>query len=615
MESSCAITLPECFQKEGRITLDWAVNGPSDLENFNSSTQDNIKRGKAEMKSSGFSHEYYFRPVDWLGISSKSGMETNSHSMMAEEDDRLEDTPFEEVDYRLKKKHLTAAKEESGGNTHHGRTDYSGSHTTFKKTTNEKPHAFDGSKGPRRKHSYHMNRGITPGHLSSLLVQENWILKCHIPLTALSKVSDIIQDISEPADLAYHGILPIYINSYDYLDGASSKNVAVKASNRTHHYVTPIEDSVLRNLAMTHSDDTSDETSQNARSNSLIITNEEILSSLMTAPRSIFAFDFSVTKIGNVLFFDWRDDDEVGRFQTVDETSQSPPHDQQNNVMLKSADNQQSVTSLYNSATALANEASKLGEKVSQMMVSDVQKGSMEMTKSANRVTEDPFEPVNDDDLNTPTSNSASKGGHEYRRAKTFYRYRKWILQAALPSKNAKSDTECNFTVLCRTTLDGIQKADTREEGKCKEDPIRIFTVNEHNEKDIGQKSWKCRISNGRGAILANFVKCNACKVAKWVTMSLLSGAQRIKIAFAIRSQPSNNKSHSILSVDTKSPKEFATQVGINPRSLWNTFVHIAIKFSPLEDGSYSVVKEAGKPALSIYQILDNDTNKEENSS
>ena len=600
MGNQIRIILPEHLREAFQESSDWGpLTSQGQFSQSAEQSGQNKRISHEPVKSStSLVNHPFSRIVDWLGLSIRHTHDISTANL--QNTTSSQDSTFEIVDYRQKKKNSIRSKDETTSMNTSFRSNVAlPAHAAqFQKKLIHEKGIFTSAKRVSRKSPTFMSRGMSVGHLSSLLIKEHWILRNHLSLSTIAKVQSSITSISPPKDLSFHGFLPVYSNSFDYIDGTSSKPVALKASKCVHHYVTPIEDPVMREIVIDSLNEMGDSESDSC-SKVFIVSNDAILATLMTSPRSIFSFDFRVTKSGGVIFFDWRDDDDVTRLSTVDETSSSPPHDHHLNVSNMKTEDTQVLHSISGStlpicsATSLAREAFRIGENASQLMTSDSKKAYIKMSEGAREMTSNPFE--SDEQREQETEVSVST-------AKVFYRYRKWIINVNKASGNAETE----MVVLCRTTLDGTQRSAVQDsDGKTHNEPIRIFAVNEHEGSDRGQKSWKNKIANGKGAILANFVKSNACKVAKWVTMSLLCGAEKIKIAFVSRTQASSSRSHTIIGVDTKTPKEFAAQVGLKQEILWNTLTSIVEKLLPLADGSYSIAKESGKSSLSIYEVID----------
>jgi translation initiation factor 3 subunit D len=65
-----------------------------------------------------------------------------------------------------------------------------------------------------------------------------------------------------------------------------------------------------------------------------------------------------------------------------------------------------------------------------------------------------------------------------------------------------------------------------------KESFVTIHALNEFDPKaqGAGAPDWRQKLDSQRGAVVATEMKNNSCKLAKWVTQSILAGAEAIKL-------------------------------------------------------------------------------------
>ena len=61
------------------------------------------------------------------------------------------------------------------------------------------------------------------------------------------------------------------------------------------------------------------------------------------------------------------------------------------------------------------------------------------------------------------------------------------------------------------------------------------YALNEWDASVPANDSWRRKLDSQRGAVLANELKNNACKLSKWTAQSLLAGADLMKIGFVSR--------------------------------------------------------------------------------
>lgn len=59
--------------------------------------------------------------------------------------------------------------------------------------------------------------------------------------------------------------------------------------------------------------------------------------------------------------------------------------------------------------------------------------------------------------------------------------------------------------------------------------PYILQALNEWDSKYSGGVDWRQKLDTQRGAVLANELKNNACKLAKWTVQAILAGSDQIK--------------------------------------------------------------------------------------
>ena len=88
-----------------------------------------------------------------------------------------------------------------------------------------------------------------------------------------------------------------------------------------------------------------------------------------------------------------------------------------------------------------------------------------------------------------------------------------------------------------------------------------IITV---NNDDCSQVDWRQKLDTQRGAVLANELKNNACKLAKWTVQSILAGADNLKFGYVTRYNVKDSSRHVILGTQQFKPIEFGQQINLN---------------------------------------------------
>uniref|UniRef100_A0A1J3DZC3 Eukaryotic translation initiation factor 3 subunit D n=1 Tax=Noccaea caerulescens TaxID=107243 RepID=A0A1J3DZC3_NOCCA len=273
-----------------------------------------------------------------------------------------------------------------------------------------------------------------------------------------------------------------------------------------------------------------------------VFATDAILAALMCAPRSVYSWDLVIQRVGNKLFFDKRDGSQLDLL-SVHETSQEPLPEAKDDI---------------NSAHSLGMEAAFINQNFAQQV----------LVKNGKRET---FE--------EPIPNATE--GEE--NASIAYRYRRW-----------KLDDSMYLVARCelQSTVDlNNQKS--------------FLTLNALNEFDpkYSGVDWRQKLETQRGAVLANELKNNGNKLAKWTAQALLANADMMKIGFVSRVHPRDHFNHVILSILGYKPKDFAGQINLNTNNMWGIVKSIVDLCMKLSEGKYVLVKDPSKPQVRIYEV------------
>lgn len=281
-----------------------------------------------------------------------------------------------------------------------------------------------------------------------------------------------------------------------------------------------------------------------AKGDANVFATDSILAALMCCQRSVYSFDVVVQRIGSKLFFDKRDDTEFD-FLTVNETAFEPP-----NADVDSVD----------APERLSMEATYLNRTVSQML--------LKKKEAPYKFAEE--NPFADDEEEGPTGSVG-------------YRYRKWQLGP-------------DITLVARTEHDAAFKD---REGR-----TGFMNIKTLNEWKLNPKmDWRQKLDSQRSAVLATELKNNACKIARWTISSMLAGSMQLRLAYASRSQPSDNSSHVLLGTQAFKPKDLAMQVNLNLKNGWAILKMLVETIMKYDDGKYVILKDPNKPVLRIYSV------------
>ncbi|XP_042864625.1 eukaryotic translation initiation factor 3 subunit D-like isoform X1 [Penaeus japonicus] len=288
-----------------------------------------------------------------------------------------------------------------------------------------------------------------------------------------------------------------------------------------------------------------------------VYATDAILSTIMCCTRSSNSWDVVVQKIAGKLFFDKRDDSEFDLL-TVSETSSEPPQEEGNSL---------------NSPRNLSLEATFINHNFSQQV----------LRNDGNRYKfehENPFLDEDEEDEVAPVG----------------YRYRKW---------NLGND----ISLVARTEHDAFQGGGNDSQF------INIKALNEWDSKYSGGVDWRQKLDTQRGAVLANELKNNACKLAKWTVQAILAGSDQIKFGYVSRVNVRDSTKHMILGTQQFKPMEFANQINLNMDNAWGILRCIIDMCMKLPDGKYLIMKDPNKAMIRLYDIPDNtfESDEEEN--
>merc|ERR1739846_156559 len=288
-----------------------------------------------------------------------------------------------------------------------------------------------------------------------------------------------------------------------------------------------------------------------------VFATDTILATLMCCTRSAYSWDIVVQKIGGKVFLDKRDNTKFDLL-TVSETSAEPPQEEGSNL---------------NSPRNLALEATFVNHNFSQQVLkSDGERYKFDM--------ENPF--IDADE--------------EGEVASVAYRYRRW-------------DLGNNIVMVCRCELDAAQQGSNNETQF-----VNLKALNEWDSRHSGSVDWRQKLGSQPGACLANELKNNACKLAKWAVQSILAGADNLKFGYVTRYSVKDSSRHVILGTQQFKPAEFGQQINLNMDNAWGVVRCILDIIMQQKDGKYLIVKDPMKGILRLYDIPDNTFESDEES-
>jgi len=363
----------------------------------------------------------------------------------------------------------------------------------------------------------------------SIEIKPDWNELITIEFAHLNKVST---EEPQVTDLTSAGEVPTYDKSYNAISLKNTK--AIETSKAAFFTVSTSDDPILKSLA-------------DAGEGNVFAT-DVILTHLMAVTKSMYSWDIQVTKVGEKIFFDKRDDSPLDLL-TVGETSFDAPVEDNNNI---------------NAPTPLSREATFINKAFTQQIIS----------KAAER-------------KKLEKKNPFVEGSEEEGYAPVGYKYRKWSL-----------GDEINL--VARTEVDAVSTL----EGK--EITFTIKAVNEYDPKPGGE--WRKKLEVQKGAVVTTELKNNNFKLAKWTIQSHLAGTDFIKLGFVSRNHPKDNTSHVILGIQDYSPRDFATQTAINIKNSWGVIKNLILFFQKIEgDGKFVITRDLERAALRIHQLPNGD--------
>lgn len=304
---------------------------------------------------------------------------------------------------------------------------------------------------------------------ASINIRPDWKLLEEIDFNRLSKLN---LDADEGEDVDSYGFVYYYDRTFDKQPvKAAEKKLSLM--DRAAYNVTTSSDPVIQELA--------------DKNEATIFATDSVLSMLMCAPRSVYPWDIVISKQGNKVFLDKRDNAALDMV-TVNENAYDAP-------LEASEGSKESI----NQPAALAEEATYINHNFANQVVLENQSNKVEMAHG------NPFY-----DAAHETEPPASKA----------YKYRKFDLS---------TNEEDPVYLIVRTELDAVQKNAINGEDQF----LTVHALNEFDNKAQGSGGaldWRSKLVSQRGAVVATEMKNNSCKLARWTVQSILAKADAMKI-------------------------------------------------------------------------------------
>lgn len=281
-----------------------------------------------------------------------------------------------------------------------------------------------------------------------------------------------------------------------------------------------------------------------------VFATDSILSVLMCAPRSVNSWDIVVERRGDQVFLDKRGGAPFDVI-TVNENAMDAPPDSDD----------------LNGAASLSLEATYINQNFTSQVIDPKSKA---YTPAPN-----PF--YNPAEESEPV-------------ASTLYRYRKFDL-------SVEEDEELNLLV--RTEVDAYL-------GK-KSHLITVKALNEYDprQQGAGNKAldWRKNLDTQKGAIVANEMKNNSVKLARWAVQSYLAGAEQMKIGYISRANPRDAQRHTIVGIQSAKPLDFARQMNVSLNNGWGIVRTVVDMVLKQPEGMYVLLKDPNNPMVRLYSV------------
>lgn len=391
-----------------------------------------------------------------------------------------------------------------------------------------------------------------------------------------SRLSKLRLDVPQPEDIATYGTLHEYDRSYDRIASVRFEK-PLQPQDRLRYNPTTSDDPILSDIASRDAQPLAiaeGEEGEPAIPARLFIT-DSILALLMCASRTVYPWDITVTvtERGDV-FFDKRDG---GAFDyvTVNENAADPP--------MEADDSKAGSTPAEKAAAASAN-------------INTPGNLSLEATYINQNFS---FQVVNPNKhLDLSDGPNPFHEGEAEQLASCGYKYRKFDLS---------STSEDPIELYVRTELDAfVAPASKKEQPQY----ILIRTLNEWDSRAQGAggaPDWRTKLDAQRGAVVANEMRNNAGRLARWATQSLLAGADNLKMGYISRATPRDSSRHSILGTQWWKPSDLASQINVNLPNGWGvvrTVADLARKSSTAgEKAKYVLMKDPNRPMIKLYKV------------
>lgn len=387
---------------------------------------------------------------------------------------------------------------------------------------------------------------------SSVAIGSDWELLSQFDLVSLGKLAVNVPSV---VDVKWAGRLGAYDDKIDRSTAARPKPL-VRHTNRVHCYTRVKQDSIMMDLA--------------GEGVANVFVTDAVAAHLMCAAKANYPWDIIFMYLGGTIFIDVREQDKFERL-TVHETANKQPSDDADPL---------------NSANALSEEATRVHQDYTQQIVNPADVTAAGAGAGALGLSMEPL----------PFWEQSDYPGKQP--ASVAYRYRKWSFQD-------------DVSVVVRSTVHACDVARRR----C----ITSFALNEWDHKDAravsGSLPWKGSLDTRKGQVLGAEIRNNNAKFSRWMTQTLLSGCEEMRVGFVSRAIGSSKANHNVLGVQSFATANAAQMFSLSQTNMWGVIkwavdlvrVQAAAKRGDTPDddlvAKFVLVKDPNRSVLSLYSV------------
>ncbi|KAH0793538.1 eukaryotic translation initiation factor 3 subunit D [Histomonas meleagridis] len=135
--------------------------------------------------------------------------------------------------------------------------------------------------------------------------------------------------------------------------------------------------------------------------------------------------------------------------------------------------------------------------------------------------------------------------------------------------------------------------------------PLKLAVCRVFNDipTPIRKDPWM-NLEDRRGTIFINEVNANSAKVARWVTLSRLIGAEKCMIGYAIRKTSNLKEPHILLGVEQHGVDKFSQEISLTQGNVYGVLTTIFGRLKDSDDGKYLFIRDSKqRKTYSLYQI------------